>query len=257
MRAVPIHFADSGGSGEAVLLAHALGCDLHLWDRLAERLTPAYRVIAMDARGHGASPVGGSHPTLADMADDACAVLERLGIGKAHWVGLSMGAMAGQAFALRHPGRLDRLVIANTTSGYGPEGAAAWQERMARIREGGLAAIREAVAERYFSAGFRAREPAVVADVMARFMATSREGYLACCEAIAALDQSADLPRIRAKTLVIAGGLDTGTPVAMAEVIASRVPGAKLAVIPDAAHLSVVEKPEAFAALVLGFLEGE
>jgi 3-oxoadipate enol-lactonase len=257
MRQVPLHFTDSGGTGDAVLLAHALGCDHRMWGDLVGRLAAAgYRAIAIDARGHGASPAGGRHPTLADMSDDACAVLDRLGIAKTHWVGLSMGGMVGQAFALRHPGRLERLVIANSTSAYGPEGAAAWAERIGRVREGGLAAIRDAVAERYFSAAFAKREPAQVAATMERFIATPVEGYLACCEAIAALDHDSDLPRIRAKTLVIGGEMDIGTPVDMARAMASHIPGARLAVIAGAGHLSAVEQPEAFADLVLPFLAG-
>ena len=254
MRPVPLHFTDSGGSGEAVLLAHALGCDHRMWESLAKRLATRYRVVAVDLRGHGSSPVQPRPYTLAGMADDACAVLERLGIARTHWVGLSMGGMVGQAFALRHPGRLDRLVLANTTSAYGPEGRLLWDERMKLVRQGGLAAIRESVARRYFSAGFIERQPEVVAAAMTRFMETPAEGYLACCEAIAALDHSDDLPRIHSKTLVIAGEADVGTPVAMSQAIVANVPGARLAVIPGAAHLSVAEKPEEFAALVTDFL---
>lgn len=257
MRPVPLHFTDSGGAGETVLLAHALGCDHRMWEGLVEPLAERYRVIAIDARGHGASPVAPPPYSLSGLADDACAVLERLGIARAHWVGLSMGGMVGQAFALRHPGRLGRLVLANTTSAYGPEGRALWQERMRLVREGGLASIREATAQRYFSPDFRARRPGTVEAVMARFLETPAEGYLACCGAIAALDHSDDLARIRAKTLVIAGDMDVGTPVAMAEAIATRVPGARLAIIPGAAHLSVAEKPDEFAALVMEFLRGE
>jgi 3-oxoadipate enol-lactonase len=188
------------------------------------------------------------------MADDVIAVLDRLGIARAHWVGLSMGGMIGQAFALRHPGRLDRLVLANTTSSYGPEGRAMWQARAKMVQEGGLAAIRDMVAARYFSDEFRAADPAAVAQVMDRFMQTPAEGYLGACEAIANLDFSDDLARIRSKTLVIAGGADAGTPPAMSEAIAARIPGAKVAVIPGAAHLSVAEKPEEFARLVEDFL---
>ena len=254
MRPVALHCTDSGGAGHPVLLAHALGCDHRMWDALAGRLAPRYRVIAVDLRGHGASPVGSPPHTLASMADDACAVLDRLGIAKTHWVGLSLGGMVGMAFGLRHPGRLDRIVLANTTSAYGPEGAAMWEQRMKHVREGGVGAIRAAVAERYFSPAFRASRPAEVEAVMDRFMETSADGYLACCEAIRGLDYSGDLPRIRSKALVIAGELDAGTPVAMARDIASHVPGARLAVIPGAAHLSVAEKPEEFASLVADFL---
>ncbi|HYC38506.1 MAG TPA: 3-oxoadipate enol-lactonase [Usitatibacter sp.] len=254
MRPVDLHFTDSGGPGEAVLLAHAIGCDHRMWDDLAARLAPRFRVVAIDARGHGRSPVPRRPYTLELLADDACAVLDRLGISRAHWVGLSMGGMVGQAFALRHPARINRLVIANSTSTYGDEGRPLWQGRIKMVQEGGLAAIRDNVEARYFSESFRQREPARVEAVMTRFLETPAEGYLGCCDAISHLDFADDLVRIKARTLVIAGEADVGTPPAMSQAIAARIPGARLATIPGAAHLSVAEAPEEFARLVVDFL---
>jgi 3-oxoadipate enol-lactonase len=254
MRPVELHFTDSGGTGDAVLLAHAIGCDHRMWDDLAARLAKKFRVIALDARGHGKSPVAHRPYKLEILADDARAVLDKLGIAKAHWVGLSMGGMVGQAFALRHPARLLKLVIANSTASYGAEGRAMWQARVKLVQQGGLAAIRDMVAARYFSDGFRAAQPERVAAVMDRFMETPAEGYLGCCDAIANLDYADDLIRIKAKTLVIAGEADAGTPLAMSAAIAAKIPGARLAVIPGAAHLSAAEKPEEFADLVEQFL---
>lgn len=254
MRPVELHFTDSGGAGEALVLAHAIGCDHRMWSDLAARLGGDFRVIALDARGHGRSPVVPRPYTLEIMADDACLVLEKLGIARAHWVGLSMGGMVGQAFALRHPARLMKLVIANSTCSYGPGGRAMWQARAKAVQEGGLAGIREMVESRYFSEAFRASHPARVAEVMERFVQTPAEGYLGCCDAIARLDYSDDLIRVKAKTLAIAGELDAGTPPAMSEAIAAKIPGARLAVIRGAAHLSAVEAPEEFARLAGEFL---
>ena len=90
---------------------------------------------------------------------------------------------------------------------------------------------------------------------MDRFVRTPREGYLGCCDAIARLDYAKDLARIQAPTLVVAGELDVGTPPAMSEAIARGIPGARLEVIPGAAHLAAVEAPEAFDAAVGRFLE--
>ena len=254
MRPVELAFDDSRGDGEPVMLAHAIGCDRRMWDDLAARLAESFRVIRFDARGHGRSPVPPRPYSLGGLAGDACALLDRLAIGKAHWVGLSMGAMIGMAFALEHPERLGRLVLANTTSSYGPEGCAMWEARAKAVKEGGLEAIKDMVMSRYFSEGFRAARPDVVASVAKRFLATPTEGYLGCCDAIAELDFTADLSAIHNRTLVIAGAADAGTPPAMAEVIAGRIPGAQLCVIPEAAHLSAVEKPDEFAALVKAFL---
>lgn len=254
MRPVALHFTDSGGAGESVVLSHAIGCDHRMWSEVAAELAREFRVIALDARGHGKSPVVPRPYSLEIMADDACLALEKLGIARAHWVGLSMGGMVGQAFALRHPARLLKLVIANSTCSYGPEGRAMWQARAKSVQEGGLAAIRAMVESRYFSESFRAAQPARVAEVMERFMETPAEGYLGCCDAIAKLDYADDLIRAKAKTLVIAGELDAGTPPAMSEAIAARIPGAKMVTIAGAAHLSAAEKPAEFARLVGDFL---
>jgi 3-oxoadipate enol-lactonase len=254
MTAVDLHCTDSGGGGEAVLLAHAIGCDRRMWDELAPALAPRRRVIAIDARGHGKSPLPARPWSLEDMADDAARLLDRLGIARVDWVGLSMGGMVGQAFALRHPARLGRLVLANTTSSYGADGRTMWNNRIRLVTDGGLAAIRDMVTARYFSEAFIAEHRDVVERVMGRFMETPADGYLGFCEAIRELEYTAALPRIHAPALVIAGEIDQGTTPAMARVIASGIPGARLAIIPGASHLSAVEKPAEFNALVADFL---
>lgn len=253
MTAARLHYTESG-AGDAVLLAHAIGMDQRMWAGIAPSLAERFRVVTVDLRGHGRSPVPARPYSLEELADDVLGVLDRLGIARAHWVGLSMGGMIGQAFALGHGERLGRLVLANTTSSYGPDGRKTWEARIKAVEDGGLAAIENMVMGRYFSDEFRARQPDVVAKVSARFLETSAEGYLGCCDALKELDYAEDLPRIRARTLVIAGEKDVGTPPAMSEAIAARIPGARLAIIPGAAHLSAVEKPADFSALVRDFL---
>ena len=253
MSAVPLSYRETG-AGRPVVLVHAIGCDHRMWDSLARSLSSSHRVIAVDARGHGASPVPPRPYALEDLADDVVALLDRLGIDRADCVGLSMGGMVGQALALRHPSRLGRLVIACSTSSYGPEGPANWQARIQAVERGGLEAIRDMVSARYFSDAFRAAHPDVVKVVMDHFVKTPREGYLGCCDAIARLDYAKDLARIAAPTLVIAGELDAGTPPAMSEAIARGIPGARLTVLPGAAHLAAVEAPERFDAAVGAFL---
>jgi 3-oxoadipate enol-lactonase len=251
-----IHFTDSGGRGEAVLLVHAIGCDLGMWDSLAAALAPRFRVVRMDVRGHGKSEVTPRPYSLDQLADDALGVLDSLAIDRAHWVGLSLGGMIGQAFALRHPKRLRRLVLANTTSSYGAEGPKMWEARANAVSDGGMAAIKDLAMARYFSDDFRAREAALVGRVGDRFLATPAQGYIGCCDAIRGLAFTSRLDRIEAPTLVIAGEKDLGTPVSMSQAIASAIPRARLAVIPGAAHLSAVENPAAFNKLVGDFLAG-
>jgi 3-oxoadipate enol-lactonase len=129
-----------------------------------------------------------------------------------------------------------------------------WKQRIQAVQRGGTNAIADAVMDRYFHAGFRAAAPATVAAYRARLAATAPAGYIACCDAIAGVDTTQRLGRVQAPALVIAGELDQGTPVAMAQTLAAALPQARLTVLRDASHLSVIEQPEAFAAAVEEFL---
>ncbi len=253
MKPVALNVAEEG-RGDAVVLVHAIGCDMGMWDDLAPVLAKHLRVVRVDVRGHGKSPVPPRPYSLGELAGDVAAVLDRLGIERAHWVGLSMGGMVGQAFALGHGARLGRLVIANTTSSYGADGRAMWEARAKAVEEGGMAAVTDLAMTRYFSDEFRARQPATVDRIRRRFLATDPRGYIGCCDAIRDLDFTSQLSRIRAPTLVIAGEKDAGTPPAMSQAMVEAIPGSKLAVIPGAAHLSAVENPAAFGALARDFL---
>ncbi|MGZ5073161.1 MAG: 3-oxoadipate enol-lactonase, partial [Usitatibacter sp.] len=213
-----------------------------------------YRVLRYDARGHGLSAAPEGDYTLDQLVADAVGILDALEVAQAHFAGLSMGGMIGQAFALAHPERLGKLVLANTTSSYGAEGPKMWEARAKAVEEGGMAAITELAMTRYFSEQFRNARADVVERIRARFLATDPAGYIGCCDAIRDLDFTARLGAVRSPTLVIAGAKDAGTPPSMSEAIAKAIPGAKLTVIQGAAHLSAVEKPREFNGLVRRFL---
>jgi 3-oxoadipate enol-lactonase len=241
-----------------ILLSHALGCDLSLWDALGTALADEHRVVCYDHRGHGDSDVPQGPYTMTALAEDADQLLSELesrhGIGPVVWIGLSLGGMVGQELALRHPGRLKGLVIANSSSGYGDAGRALWSQRMAAIGAGGVEAVADGAMERWFSPAFHAAQPAAVARWRRRVASTPQAGYLGACHAVMQLDTTARLQQIAVPTLVIAGALDEGTPLAMSQTIVQQVPGARLAVIEQAAHLSALEQPAAFEAAVRGFL---
>jgi 3-oxoadipate enol-lactonase len=237
-----------------VVLSHALGCDLTMWDSLANQLAFDNRVIAYDHRGHGSSDAPDALYSMADLADDAARLLRELDTGPVVWVGLSMGGMVGQELALRHPSLVRGLVLANTTSGYPEAARAVWEQRIATVRAEGIEAIADAVMGRYFHDAFRAQKAATVARFRRRLVTTDAVGYVGCCEAVGKVDTGSRLGQIGVPTLVIAGELDQGTPVAMAQALAEGIPGARLEVLADASHLSAAEQPEAFAKLVTDFV---
>lgn len=239
-----------------VVLSHALGCDLTMWDDLANQLAADCRVICYDHRGHGSSDAPAGPYAMADLADDAARLLRELDSGPVVWIGLSMGGMVGQEVALRHPSLVAALVIANSTSAYPDEARAMWRQRIDAVRAGGLEAIADAVMGRYFSDDFRAKQPVAVARFRRRLTTTDADAYVACCAAVGAIDTTDRLPHIVAPTLVIAGELDGGTPLPMSETLAQRIPGARLAVLRHASHLSATEQPEQFAIAVTQFMLG-
>jgi 3-oxoadipate enol-lactonase len=227
-----------------------------MWDSLANQLSLENRVIAYDHRGHGSSDAPQAMYAMADLADDAARLLRELDTGPVVWVGLSMGGMVGQELALRHPSLVRGLVLANTTSAYPEAARAVWEQRIATVRADGIEAIADAVMGRYFHDAFRARKAATVARFRRRLVTTDAIGYVGCCDAVGKVDTAARLGQIGVPTLVIAGELDQGTPVAMAQALTQAIPGAQLEVIADASHLSAAEQPGAFAQLVTEFVAG-
>jgi 3-oxoadipate enol-lactonase len=239
-----------------IVLSHALGCDLSMWDSLANQLAADCCVISYDHRGHGGSDAPEGLYSIAEMADDAARLLRELDSGPVVWIGLSMGGMVGQELALRHPSLLAALLLANTTSGYPQAAREMWQQRIETVRAQGVEAIADAVMGRYFHDRFRAEHSATVARFRQRLVSTGADGYIGCCHAVGNVDTSARLPQITVPTLVIAGELDQGTPLAMSQTLAEKIPQASLMVLKDASHLSAIEQPQAFARAVTQFMQG-
>lgn len=235
------------GAGAPVVLSHGLGMDLHLWDDLASQLAAQGRpVLRYDHRGHGGSAVPAGPYTMDVLVDDAARLVREWGRGPVVFVGLSMGGMVGQGLAIRHPELVKGLVLANTSAQYPEAAKAIWAQRIATVEAQGLAAIADAVMERWFCAAFRAAQRDTVADFRATVLRSDAKGYVACCHAIANVDWLDRLDQVRCPTLIIAGEHDMGAPVAMAQAMAGRIVGAELVVLADAAHLSVVEQPVLF-----------
>ena len=244
------------GEGPPVVMSHALGLDVHMWDALAARLAKTMTVLRYEHRGHGESARPPGPYAMEDLVDDAARLIREWGRGPVAWIGLSMGGMVGQGLAIRYPELLGRLVLANTTSRYPEAAAATWAARMAAVEQGGMAAVADAVVERYLGVDHRAAHPAEAAALRAKLLRCDPAGYVACCRAVAGVDWLDRLHEVKAPTLVIAGGRDAGATPEMAQAIADRIPGAALTVFDEASHLSVAEFPDRFHDTVVAFLAG-
>jgi 3-oxoadipate enol-lactonase len=241
--------------GVPVMLSHALGLDLSMWDGFAQGLGETHPLLRYDHRGHGGSAVPPGPYTLDALVDDAARLIVEWGRGPVVFVGLSMGGMVGQGLAIRHPQLVRGLVLANTAARYPEAAQATWTQRIAAVEQGGMAAVADMVVERYLHADFRAEQPAFAQALRETLLRCDPAGYVASCRAVAAVDWLDALASIKLPTLVIAGERDLGATPAMAQQISERIPGARLEVMKDASHLSVAERPEAFADLVRSFLK--
>jgi 3-oxoadipate enol-lactonase len=244
------------GEGTPVMLSHALGLDLHMWDELAARLAAGHAIMRYDHRGHGGSARPPGPYAMDDLVDDAARLIREWGRGPVVFIGLSMGGMVGQGLAVRHPELLRGVVLANTTARYPEAAQPVWATRIAAVEQGGMAAVADAVVERYLHSDYRGVHPQEVAALRARLLRADPAGYVAACHAVAGVDWLDRLSAVRTPTLVIAGARDAGATPEMAQAIASRIAGSKLQIFDDASHLSVAEVPEPFAAAVASFLGG-
>lgn len=242
------------GPRHTLVLSHALGCDLSMWNTLVDTLAEDCRVISYDHRGHGQSEIPPGPYSMQELADDAASLIEQTRSAPVVWIGISMGGMVGQELALRYPSLVRAMVIANSTSRYAEEAQIAWQQRIVTLEQQGIPGVIDATLQRFFSPAFRERDPATVDTFRRRLLSTDLQGYLGCCQAVRAINTHDRLPQIAVPVQVIASEHDQGTPPAMAQAMAEQIPHAKLAVLSDAAHLSAIEQPEAFAKLVCSFL---
>ncbi|HEV3248277.1 MAG TPA: 3-oxoadipate enol-lactonase [Beijerinckiaceae bacterium] len=251
---VRLYWRADGDEGKPpLLLLNSLGTDHAMWDAVMPLLMRDFRVLRMDTRGHGASDAPKGDYTLSMLAQDALAVLDAAGVARAHVCGLSMGGMTALALAIEHPERVEKIIGANTSAQMSPD---LMRERAALVRQKGMEAVIDAVLGRFFTQAFRDRNPPLLGSTRATVLATDPEGYAACCMAIAGMKIKDKLARVKVPLLVINGAQDVSTPPAEhGERIATAVAGARSAML-DAAHLSAVEQPEAFAGAVVAFLTG-
>jgi 3-oxoadipate enol-lactonase len=246
------HLLEGRPEAPALLLSHSLGASLEMWDPQVAQLARHFHLVRYDLRGHGRSPVPPGPYEIADLGGDLIALLDRLGIERAHLGGLSLGGMVSLWVASHHPRRVDRLVVCCTSALLGP--ASRWAERAALVRAQGTAAVADAVVERWFTPDFRAREPGRVAAMREMIASTPAIGYAESCGAIERMNLRADLAAIRAPTLAIAGAEDPAIPPDHLFDIATAIPQGRAMVVEHAAHLANVERPEHVTELMLAHL---
>ena len=245
--------------GPVLCVTHSLASDGGMWaEQMPPLLQAGFRVLRLDMRGHGGSdPVAGDY-TMAALAADVATALDMLGIARVHYLGLSIGGMIGQAFALAHGQRLISAMWCDTLPA-SPKGAAElWAQRMNTVRQANsLEPLADATVERWFTDAFRPRKAARWKQIRDTVAATSPAGYLGCSAAIMDYDFTDRLSSLRLPVLVVCGDGDPGTPPAENRRIASLVPGARYEEIANARHFPNVEHPNSFNRIMLAWLDAQ
>ncbi|KMS58204.1 3-oxoadipate enol-lactonase [Sphingobium cupriresistens] len=240
---------DGRDDAPALVLLNSIGTDMDLWDALLPRLRAHFAVLRLDTRGHGASTADPGDYAMAMLADDVLAVADAAGIERFSIAGVSLGGMIGMEAALRAPARVERLLPICTSA---TMDAASWNDRIAKVRTEGMAAIADLAMGRFLS---DAAEPAIYDAVRRQLLTMNAQGYAGCGAAIRDMDLADRIGGITCPTLIVTGARDTSTPfTGHGEHLLARIPGATHVAL-EAAHLAPLEAPDALAGAILSFLE--
>jgi 3-oxoadipate enol-lactonase/4-carboxymuconolactone decarboxylase len=242
--------SDGADDAPTVVLLNSVGSTTDMWTPVVGPLAEQFRVIRIDHRGHGdsARSPAGTACTLADLGADVIAVLDELGVDRVHLAGLSLGGMTGMWLAIHHPDRIKRLALLCTSAAMPPD---TYADRARTVRAEGMGVVADGIVARWLTADLAERDPDLVAALRAMVVSIDAESYAQCCEAIATMDLRADLGRIAAPTIVLAGREDSATPPEHGALIANAVAGARLELLDHAAHLATFEQPGRVAVLLL------
>jgi len=232
----------SSGVGVPILFLNSISADHTMWDAVRDRLNRPS--VAFDTRGHGKSDATAGRVTITDLANDAIAVMDAIGMDRAIVCGLSLGGPVAMQIATLVPDRVVGLILANTATHFPtPE---RWQDRAAKLRNGGLSDMIQPTLERWVTEDWRRANPEGVAQIKDMLLATPPEGYAAACYALETADTSSALAGWTGPALIIAGAYDRSTPPERAEEMKKMCPSASLVTL-GTAHISAIEDPDGFA----------
>jgi 3-oxoadipate enol-lactonase len=247
---VKLHW-ESSGEGPAVLLVPGQGMTVEGWWSTIPVLARSFRVITFDHRDTGGSSRVPLPYTVAHMAHDAVAVLDAAGEQRAHVYGISLGSLVAQEVALRHPDRVQALVLGASSAGgfaaYKPSATSFAQTFLVRAGAMGPDEAAWAAVPYTYAEKTRRLHPERIATDIAHRLSSPPEplAYLHQGAAVATHDAFERLNQMAAPTLVVHGEQDVFVPPANALVLAEKIPGAQLRLWPDAGHMYTIDEPQA------------
>jgi 3-oxoadipate enol-lactonase len=249
---------DGEAGAPPLLLVRGLGRSSRYWGELRERLGRSFHLLVTDNRGAGRSDAPWPPYSTSLMADDHAAILGAAGVARTHVFGMSLGGMIAQKLAIRHPARVERLILGCTTPG-GPHSVKASRKDvlgLLRASIGSTERTMRRMAPRLLSAETLRTKPEIVDQWIALSAGEPRRrrGYLGQLVAGGGHDAWSKLPHISAPTLVVTGDADRLIDPANSRLLADRIPGARLSFIASVGHDFAAERPEETAAMITEFL---
>ena len=249
------YFLDGPQDAPVVTFCHSLAADSGMWDEQMPALKNR-RVLRLDMRGHGQSTAPKGPYTLHQLASDVVGIWDHLKIERSDFVGLSIGGMIGQVLGFAHGDRLNSLMLCDTRSSSDSSQAKIWEDRIAMVQQAGsLEPVIGGTIPRWFSEDFVARAPQRTEEIRRMMRRCSLEGYAGCGRAISVFDFTNELPRIKARTLIVVGRDDPSATVADHEAIQRGIAGSRLRIIEKCRHLPNVEDPKTFNAIMSDWLQ--
>lgn len=248
------HTAEGPADGPPLVLLCSLGSTVDMWAPQRAELADEFRVITLDTRGHGGSPVPDGPYSVEDLAGDVLETLDGLGVDRAAFAGVSLGGAIAQWIGLHAPQRASSLALLCTAARF--PNADAFRDRAATVRAQGTAGVADAVVARWFTEDYAAAEPETVARLRDQIASTPAEGYAGCAEAVAGWDVVDRLGDIDAPTLVVSGIEDPATPPEHQQLLADGIPGARLETVTNAAHLASFQRPDVVTPLLREHAKG-
>ena len=249
------NFRVDGSGTRWVTFVTGIANDLSMWDGQVAVLGRRFRILRYDLRGHGGSEAPRGDASIPVLVDDLKTLLDSQQIERTSLVGLGLGGAIAQAFAIRHPERVERLVACCCRARMVPDFAAMWHKLRETVQHKGLETIVEPTVQRWFSEDFKAAHPEVLDKIRRMIRRTSLAGYLGVTNAFLGLDLEEDLGGITAPTLYVSGANDRlGGPPELMQGLAGKVRGARHVSVPDAAHIANIQNPEGFNHVLLDFL---
>ena len=251
---VVLHHEIRGKSdGRVLVFSNSLGTDFRIWDKVVETLGTDYRIILYDKRGHGLSEATPAPYAMTDHVGDLAALLDHLGVEDAAVVGLSVGGLIAQGLAATRPDLVSALVLCDTAHKIGTEEM--WNARIDTVSTKGIAAMSDAILERWFTPAYRSTDNADFVGYTAMLTRTTVDGYAGTCAALRDADLTESTRALKLPVLCIVGDQDGSTPPDLVRSTADLIDGARFEIIAGAGHIPCVEKPAETARLIGDFLQ--